>query len=111
MSERDRVRQAIQASVDHADALLEGLQESDLETRLRVVVDGWGRGIAAALEELAIALEDLRTRQDEPTRVPPAEPRTGEVEVDAEESRDLSEARDRIAAQRKEAEQAREDLG
>ena len=65
MAERDRVRAAIQGPVDHADKLLEGLQGSDMETRLRVVIDGWGRGIAAALEELAGALEELRERRGE----------------------------------------------
>jgi hypothetical protein len=59
MGARDRVREAIQAPVDAAEQELRELQGADVETRLTVLVDGWARGLAAALEELAIAIDEL----------------------------------------------------
>jgi hypothetical protein len=124
MAERDRVRAAIQGPVDHADKLLEGLQGSDIETRLRVVIDGWGRGLAAGLEELAIALEDLREHRGETVpEVTVPEPHASSPDLEQGETPDLSEAgedrlrreaedaRERIAAQRQEAEDAGRELG
>jgi hypothetical protein len=123
MAERERVRAAIQGPVDHADKLLEGLQGADLEIRLRVIVDGWGRGLAAGLEELAIAVEELRERRGETApEVTVPEPRVAKPDVQGDDAPDLADAgeetlraeaeraREGIAAQREEAEEARREL-
>jgi hypothetical protein len=60
MAERERVKKAIEAPVAEAAKLLDESRESDVETRLAMLIDGWGRGLAAALEELAIAMSELR---------------------------------------------------
>jgi hypothetical protein len=57
------VRDAIQASVDAAEQELRELQDADTETRLTVLIDGWARGLAAALEELAVAVDELERRE------------------------------------------------
>jgi hypothetical protein len=60
MAERERVKQAIETPVDEAAKLLEELPHGDLETRVAILIDGWGRGLAAGLEEIAIAIGELR---------------------------------------------------
>jgi hypothetical protein len=60
MAERERVKTAIEAPVAEAAKLLDESRGSDVETRLAMLIDGWGRGLAAGLEELAIAVGDLR---------------------------------------------------
>jgi hypothetical protein len=55
---RIRVHEAVEAAVRDAADLAER-SNADAETRLRMVVDGWGRGLAAALEELAVSLDEL----------------------------------------------------
>ena len=64
MAERERVQKAIEAPVDEAAKLLAESPAADLETRLAMRIDGWGRGLAAGLEELAIAVEELRRSTD-----------------------------------------------
>jgi hypothetical protein len=59
MAERERVKKAIEAPVDEATKLLDGSRDADVETRLAMRIDGWGRGLAAGLEELAIAIGEL----------------------------------------------------
>jgi hypothetical protein len=75
MAERERVKKAIEAPVDEAAKLLEGTQSGDVETRLAMLIDGWGRGLAAGLEELAIAIGDLRRSPapEEPNAPPPSQ--------------------------------------
>jgi len=60
MAERERVKKAIEAPVDEAVKLLSESSAADVETRLALRIDGWGRGLAAGLEELAIAIGELR---------------------------------------------------
>jgi hypothetical protein len=55
---RIRVHEAVEAAVRDAADLAER-SNADGETRLRMVVDGWGRGLAAALEELAVSVDEL----------------------------------------------------
>ena len=57
---RERIRQAIAAPVEEAEKLLGELKHADGETRLSILISGWSRGLAAALEELAIAVDELR---------------------------------------------------
>ena len=64
MAERERVQKAIEAPVEEAAKLLAEASEADAETRLAMRIDGWGRGLAAGLEELAIAVEELRRSTD-----------------------------------------------
>lgn len=69
MAERERVRKAIEGPVAEATKLLREAGRADTETRLMMLLDGWGRGLAAGLEELALAMEDLRrARAPEPIR-------------------------------------------
>jgi hypothetical protein len=60
MSERERVRDAITGPVDEAIKILDEAHGADLEARLGILINGWGRGLAGGLEEIAIALGDLR---------------------------------------------------
>ena len=85
MAERERVREAIQTPVDEAVKLLDASPNADEHVRLQMLINGWGRGIAAGLEELAIAIGDLgtdrrselrpsRTQRKESRRVPRRRP-------------------------------------
>jgi hypothetical protein len=67
MGVRERVQEAIQAPVEAAAQELRELQDADVETRLTVLIDGWARGLAAALEELAVAIDDLERRRPVPS--------------------------------------------
>ena len=58
MGLRERIRRAIQESVDEAEKLLDELRDADGETKLSILVSGWGRGLAAGLEELAITIDE-----------------------------------------------------
>jgi hypothetical protein len=58
MGPRERIRRAIQEPVSEAEKLLGELQDADGETKLSILISGWGRGLAAGLEELAIAIEE-----------------------------------------------------
>ena len=126
MGARERVRDAIQASVDDAQRDLRDLREADSETRLTVLIDGWARGLAAALEELAIAVDELERRRleagaPEPDEVPAVhEPASGPEDrtegpdlAGADEDRLAEEARRSraaTAALQEETEEARREL-
>jgi hypothetical protein len=62
---RERVRQAIAGPIAESEKLLADLQAGDAETRLSILLSGWFRGVAAALEELAIAVDGLLARSGE----------------------------------------------
>ena len=97
---RKRVRDAIEGPVSESEKLLNDLTTATADTRLAIQISGWGRGLAAALEEIAIAVDELRSksppRDDEQ---PEAQQETVE-EFDSEQGRtkhepqgdDLSEA-------------------
>jgi hypothetical protein len=124
---RERVRDAIQASVDAAEQELRELQDADTETRLTVLIDGWARGLAAALEELAIAVDELERREaattaraeedaapsvDAPSREPDERPEDLDL-AGADEDRLAEEARRSRAATaelQEEGEEARREL-
>ena len=57
---RERIRLAIEAPVAEAEKLLTELKGADSETRLSILISGWSRGLASALEELAIAVDELQ---------------------------------------------------
>ena len=57
---RERIRLAIEAPVREAEKLLNELKDADSETRLSILISGWSRGLASALEELAIAVDELQ---------------------------------------------------
>jgi hypothetical protein len=80
MAERERVKKAIEAPVDEATKLLGESRDADVETRLAMRIDGWGRGLAAGLEELAIAIGELR-RSAAPADSTPAQPVAGPTAV------------------------------
>lgn len=56
MHARTRVHEAVENAVREASELA---GRSGAEERLRILVDGWGRGLAAGLEELAVAVDEL----------------------------------------------------
>jgi hypothetical protein len=76
MGLRERIRHAIQEPVTGSAKLLDGLKDPAMETKLSIQISGWGRGLAAGLEELAIAIEQL---QQQPTTVDTASPTTKPV--------------------------------
>jgi hypothetical protein len=136
---RERIRQAIEAPVGEAEQLLNELKDADSETRLSILISGWSRGLAAALEELAIAVDELQqsgSRATAPTSPPPlaeqtvseqaatqeqavpeqavTEERAAHAELEeADDERLLDEARrsrEQTAELRKETEQDRREL-
>jgi hypothetical protein len=93
---RERVRDAIRSSVDDAERELRDLQDAEAETRLTVLIAGWGRGLAAAAEELAIAIDELEEhRVTNPERKEDAPP---VVDVRPTDSDDQSEKPDLAGA-------------
>jgi hypothetical protein len=67
MAVRDRVQKAVEGPTLEAARLLNELQHGSTEERLTILIDGWCRGLAGALEELAISIDDLERSRDEPT--------------------------------------------
>jgi len=125
---RERVRQAIAGPVAEAEKLLAALQDADADTRLSILASGWFRGLAAALEELAIALDDLLAHPATETAVPPSPSKPNEetpsspaaaksservdlTEADAEQLREEArKSREETAKLRQEAERDRRRL-
>ena len=62
MSLQNRVHTALETPVLAAEKILDELPEDDGSERLAIQLDGWGRGIADALEEIALELDSLRER-------------------------------------------------
>jgi hypothetical protein len=71
MGHRERVRRAIEGPVGEAEKLLGELTDATDQTNLSILIGGWGRGLAAGLEELAIAIDELRRRPDTPASSEP----------------------------------------
>ena len=59
MGARERVREALAGPTGEAEKLLNELRHGSTEERLTILIDGWCRGIAGALEELAISIDAL----------------------------------------------------
>lgn len=128
MGLRERVQHAIEGPVGESHKLLDDAPNADVETKVSILVNGWFRGISAALEELAIAIDDLRERPsvsapDSGARNRVEEPKPPEPtgkdnsdQIDLAELGDerlIDEARkssEETAELRKEAEQVRRDL-
>jgi hypothetical protein len=123
MGLRERVQQAIAGPVGESERLLNDLPTADAETKLSILVSGWGRGLSAALEELAIAIEDLQGQRT--TETPAATPPSGQAEetssepaertdlTNADEAQLIDEARksrEETADAREKAKQARRRL-
>jgi hypothetical protein len=62
MSLQNRVHTALETRVGAADKLVGELSDDEVHKRLAIQLDGWGRGIADALEEIALELDALRER-------------------------------------------------
>jgi hypothetical protein len=129
MGLRERVRKAIEGPVGQADELLADLVDAEAEARLEILISGWGRGLSAALEELAIAVEDLQAQPAGSAAPPPrgsplnvgatpAELDESERSAPADRAADDEErlldqaqrSRDETAELRKETEEARAEL-
>ena len=123
MGLRERVQQAIAGPVGESERLLNDLPTADAETKLSILVSGWGRGLSAALEELAIAIDDLQGQRT--TETPTATPPSGQAEetssepaertdlTNADEAQLIDEARksrEETADAREKAKQARRRL-
>ena len=125
MGQRERVRQAIEAPVSEANKLLEDLQNADSETRMSILISGWGRGLAAGLEELAIAFDELQQQNADTMSVPTgatrpqsaaaqqaaSEDRSPQVELEGASEAQLADeakrSREETAELRKASEEAR----
>jgi hypothetical protein len=125
---RERIQLAIEAPVTEAEKLLNELKDADSETRLSILISGWSRGLASALEELAIAVDELQQRGlgEEAETGPPIAAEEAVVKqaateeqathADREEAGDerfIDEARrsrEQTAELQKQAEQARHEL-
>ncbi|HZQ82243.1 MAG TPA: hypothetical protein VFB25_09750 [Gaiellaceae bacterium] len=66
MSTRERVVTAIEARVIEAEKLLAEAVDADEHARLSILITGWCRGIAGALEEIAVELDEQRRERHEP---------------------------------------------
>lgn len=73
---RARVHRAIAHPVAEAEKLLAELDDASIETTMPILLSGWGRGLAAGLEELARAIDQLGRPPAAPaTAAPPPQPR------------------------------------
>jgi hypothetical protein len=112
--------------VSEAVSLLDQSHGADIETRLMMLINGWGRGLAAGLEELALGIEDLRAAgastlpAERETGLPAPEPRAaadakerdGQTRAEGDEDRlraRAAESRRQTAALRDEASELRAD--
>jgi hypothetical protein len=76
VSLRERVRRAIAEHVDASEELLLQLDTADEATKLITFASGWFRGLAAALEEMAVEIDQMRrpeagAPEPRPMREPP----------------------------------------
>jgi len=125
MHARQRVHEAVEAAVREAADLAERSNAGG-EDRLRILVDGWGRALSAALEELAVSLDELQRLvlpsepEPEPAPAPapppprpasPAEPVEGSPPPapDKDEDENEEQLRARAAASRAETKALREE--
>jgi hypothetical protein len=67
---RERVQRAIESPVAEAERVLAEAPHAKPHERLSILMNGWFRGIAGALDELAIELESLRTAGPPPAPEP-----------------------------------------
>jgi hypothetical protein len=78
---RERVQRAIESPVAEAEKLLAEAPHAKRTERLTILMTGWFRGIAGALDELAIELEALRAERSQPPPLaPPPHPPAPRVE-------------------------------
>jgi hypothetical protein len=72
MGARERVHRAIESAVGDADKTLSEAPHAGDHERLTILLDGWFRGLADALEELAIEVDLLRASRIEDDELEPA---------------------------------------
>ena len=84
---RKRVRDAIEGPVSESEKLLNDLTTATADTRLAIQISGWGRGLAAALEEIAIAVDELRSKSPPRDDEQPRAQREMVQEADSEPGR------------------------
>jgi hypothetical protein len=83
---RERVQRAIESPVAEAERVLAETPHAKPHERLSVLMTGWFRGIAGALDELAIELELLRTGAEPPQLTQHRAPPRRDDEPPAEET-------------------------
>ena len=59
MGVRERVQEALAGPTGDAERLLNELRHGSTEERLTILIDGWCRGLAGALEEIAISVDAI----------------------------------------------------
>lgn len=118
---RERVQRAIESPVAEAERLLAETPHAEPHERLSILMTGWFRGIAGALDELAIELESLRTAERPPVPEParrmkrrsdgeqPSENEPAEPEERAAPEATEAELAERARASRAETEALREE--
>ena len=87
MGVRERVQRAIEGPVADAAKLVDEAAHADDHTKLSLQLNGWFRGISAALEELAVELEVLREELTRPPDAPLEPPSRPEPRREAEPAR------------------------
>lgn len=92
MGLRERIRRAIQEPVDEAEKLLDELQDADGETKLSILISGWGRGLAAGLEELAIAIDEQPQPHPATAATDSSRPEPASDEVETREPQERKDA-------------------
>ena len=64
VSLRERVQRAVAEHVDASEGLLLQLESADEATKLSTFASGWFRGLAAALEEIAVEIDQMRRPEE-----------------------------------------------
>ena len=110
---RERVQRAIESPVVEAERVLAATPHAKPHERLSILMTGWFRGIAGALDELAIELDSLRADEPPPAHEPPPrmQPRRDDEhptgnEADESQERDESDATEAELAERARASRA-----
>jgi hypothetical protein len=91
MGLRERVSMAISSPVAEARKILDETPHADEHVRLSVLLDGWFRGIAGALDELAVEMDAQREERRRPDA--PGPPAPAPAGAPAPESAPKPEAR------------------
>ena len=94
-SVRERVQRAIAERVDASEQTLLELEHADDLTRLTTFASGWFRGLAAALEEIALEIDQLRGPEE--ALEPPAGGEVPRLDERLEEAEALQERAERDA--------------
>jgi hypothetical protein len=94
VSLRARVQRAIAEHVDASEEVLLQLENADEVTKLTTFASGWFRGLASALEEIAVEIDQMR-RPDEEAPEPQATREPSRLDERLEDAEALQERAER----------------